>query len=168
MSRGWPGGQPSSKSSRIQAIDCLPSALSAATAVLLTVHPQMLDVMSMCQFLLMTSNLPGVTADAGANMGYDWLRYPLTWIEPGDRPQNQIFSFVRAMFGAHVLNAPHRIRHWHDIVAAASVARACLGLSADAWTRRSASSPPRLRRSFWWLSRRGATASARRVDIFGR
>ena len=39
-------------------IDCPPqlgfltmSALSAATAVLVTVHPQMLDVMSMCQFL---------------------------------------------------------------------------------------------------------------------
>ena len=54
-------------------IDCPPqlgfltmSALSAATAVLVTVHPQMLDVMSMCQFLLMTSNLLGVVADAGA------------------------------------------------------------------------------------------------------
>ncbi len=53
-------------------IDCPPqlgfltmSALSAATAVLVTVHPQMLDVMSMCQFLLMTSNLLGVVSEAG-------------------------------------------------------------------------------------------------------
>lgn len=92
-------------------IDCPPqlgfltmSALSAATAVLVTVHPQMLDVMSMCQFLLMTSNLLGVVADAGADMSYDWLRYVVTRYEPGDGPQNQMVSFMRSMFGEHVLN----------------------------------------------------------------
>jgi chromosome partitioning protein len=92
-------------------IDCPPqlgflsmSALSAATAVLVTVHPQMLDVMSMCQFLLMTSNLLGVVADAGADMSYDWLRYVVTRYEPGDGPQNQMVSFMRNMFGEHVLN----------------------------------------------------------------
>lgn len=94
-------------------IDCPPqlgfltmSALSAATAVLVTVHPQMLDVMSMCQFLLMTSNLLGVVADAGGDMSYDWLRYLVTRYEPGDGPQNQMVSFMRAMFGDHVLNHP--------------------------------------------------------------
>jgi len=92
-------------------IDCPPqlgfltmSALSAATAVLVTVHPQMLDVMSMCQFLLMTSNLLGVVADAGGNMTYDWLRYVITRYEPGDGPQNQMVSFMRSLFGDHVLN----------------------------------------------------------------
>jgi len=92
-------------------IDCPPqlgfltmSALSAATAVLVTVHPQMLDVMSMCQFLLMTSNLLGVVADAGGNMSYDWLRYVITRYEPGDGPQNQMVSFMRSLFGEHVLN----------------------------------------------------------------
>jgi chromosome partitioning protein len=94
-------------------IDCPPqlgfltmSALSAATAVLVTVHPQMLDVMSMCQFLLMTSNLLGVVADAGGNMEYDWLRYLVTRYEPGDGPQNQMVSFMRSLFGDHVLNHP--------------------------------------------------------------
>lgn len=94
-------------------IDCPPqlgfltmSALSAATAVLVTVHPQMLDLMSMCQFLLMTSNLLGVVSDAGANMSYDWLRYVVTRYEPGDGPQNQMVSFMRSMFGEHVLNHP--------------------------------------------------------------
>ncbi|MFN3280051.1 plasmid partitioning protein RepA [Tabrizicola sp. YIM 78059] len=94
-------------------IDCPPqlgfltmSALSAATAVLVTVHPQMLDVMSMCQFLLMTSNLLGVVADAGGDMSYDWLRYLITRHEPGDGPQNQMVSFMRSMFGEHVLNHP--------------------------------------------------------------
>lgn len=92
-------------------IDCPPqlgfltmSALSAATAILVTVHPQMLDVMSMCQFLLMTSNLLGVVADAGADMDYDWMRYVVTRYEPGDGPQNQMVSFMRSLFGGHVLN----------------------------------------------------------------
>jgi len=80
------------------------SALSAATSVLVTVHPQMLDVMSMCQFLLMTSNLLGVVAEAGGDMSYDWMRYVITRYEPGDGPQNQMVSFMRSMFGEFVLN----------------------------------------------------------------
>ncbi|SOC45980.1 chromosome partitioning protein [Rhizobium subbaraonis] len=94
-------------------IDCPPqlgfltiSALCAATAVLVTVHPQMLDVMSMCQFLLMTSELLSVVADAGGSMDYDWMRYLITRYEPGDGPQNQMVSFMRTMFGEHVLNHP--------------------------------------------------------------
>lgn len=94
-------------------MDCPPqlgfltmSALSAATAILVTVHPQMLDVMSMCQFLLMTSDLLGVVADAGGDMSYDWMRYVITRYEPGDGPQNQMVSFMRSMFGDHVLNHP--------------------------------------------------------------
>lgn len=61
----------------VVAIDCPPqlgfltmSAMCAATAVLVTVHPQMLDLMSMCQFPIMTSDLLGVVAEAGGNMGY--------------------------------------------------------------------------------------------------
>jgi chromosome partitioning protein len=95
----------------IVVMDCPPqlgfltmSALSAATAVLVTVHPQMLDVMSMSQFLLMTSNLLRVVAKAGGDMSYDWLRYVITRYEPGDGPQNQMVSFMRSMFGDHVLN----------------------------------------------------------------
>ena len=80
--------------------------MCSATAVLVTVHPQMLDVMSMCQFLIMTSELLGVVARAGGNMGYDWMRYLVTRYEPGDGPQNQMVSFMRSMFGDHVLNFP--------------------------------------------------------------
>jgi len=97
----------------IVVVDCPPqlgfltlSALCCATAVLVTVHPQMLDVMSMCQFLIMTSDLLGVVANAGGNMGYDWMRYLITRYEPGDGPQNQMMSFMRSMFGEHVLNYP--------------------------------------------------------------
>ena len=58
------------------------SALSAATAVMVTVHPQMPDVMSMCQFLLMTSNLLGVVAGAGGAMSYDWMRCLINAVNP--------------------------------------------------------------------------------------
>ena len=82
------------------------SALCAATAVLVTVHPQMLDVMSMCQFLLMTSDLLGVVAECRREHEYDWMRYLVTRYEPGDGPQNQMVAFMRSMFGDHVLNYP--------------------------------------------------------------
>lgn len=97
----------------IVVVDCPPqlgfltiSALCAATAVLVTVHPQMLDVMSMCQFLLMTSELLATVARGGGSMDYDWMRYLVTRYEPGDGPQNQMVSFMRSLFGEHVLNYP--------------------------------------------------------------
>ena len=94
-------------------IDCPPqlgfltmSALSAATGVLVTIHPEMLDVMSMSQFLRMTADLMDVIAESGADMSHDWMRYLLTRYEPTDAPQNRIVAFLRTMFGDQVLNAP--------------------------------------------------------------
>jgi chromosome partitioning protein len=94
-------------------IDCPPqlgyltmSALCTATALLVTVHPQMLDVMSMCQFLLMMGDVLGHLKNAGGNMGYDWLRYLITRYEPSDGPQTQMVSFLRSLFGQHVLINP--------------------------------------------------------------
>lgn len=94
-------------------IDCPPqlgfltmSALSAATGVLVTIHPEMLDVMSMSQFLRMTADLMDVIAESGADMTHDWMRYLLTRYEPTDAPQNRIVAFLRTMYGDRVLNAP--------------------------------------------------------------
>ena len=94
-------------------IDCPPqlgfltmSALSAATGVLVTIHPEMLDVMSMSQFLRMTADLMDVIAQSGADMSHDWMRYLLTRYEPTDAPQNRIVAFLRTMYGDKVLNAP--------------------------------------------------------------
>lgn len=91
-------------------IDCPPqlgfltlSALCAATALLVPVHPQMLDVMSMCQFLIMTSDLMSVVAKAGGNTNYDWMRYLITRYEPSDGPQTQMVSFMRSLFNERVL-----------------------------------------------------------------
>lgn len=91
-------------------IDCPPqlgfltmSALCASTSVLITVHPQMLDVMSMGQFLAMTSELMAVVEKAGGRTSYDWMRYLITRYEPSDGPQSQMMGFMRAIFGNRML-----------------------------------------------------------------
>jgi chromosome partitioning protein len=95
----------------IVVVDCPPqlgylslSALTAATSILVTIHPQMLDVMSMNQFLAMTADLLDVLADAGSSSDFDWLNFLITRFEPTDGPQNQMAGFLRAIFGRHVLN----------------------------------------------------------------
>ncbi|WP_051558888.1 plasmid partitioning protein RepA [Allorhizobium undicola] len=94
-------------------IDCPPqlgyltlSALCASTSVIVTVHPQMLDVASMSQFLFMTSDLLGVVREAGGTLNFDFLRYLITRFEPNDGPQAQIVGFLRSLFGERVLTAP--------------------------------------------------------------
>jgi chromosome partitioning protein len=91
-------------------IDCPPQlgfltlgALCAATGVLVTIHPQMLDIASMSQFLLMTGDLLGVVHDAGGRLKLDFLRYLITRHEPQDGPQTQVVGFLRNLFGARVL-----------------------------------------------------------------
>jgi chromosome partitioning protein len=93
-------------------IDCPPqlgfltlSALCAATSVLITVHPQMLDMASMNQFLAMAADLLAVVREAGGNLEYDWVRYLFTRYEPNDGPQAQIVAFLRNLFGERVLTA---------------------------------------------------------------
>lgn len=91
-------------------IDCPPQlgfltlgALCAATSILITVHPQMLDVASMSQFLFMTSDLLTVVGEAGGDLKFDFLRYLVTRYEPNDGPQTQIVAFLRSLFGERVL-----------------------------------------------------------------
>ena len=94
-------------------IDCPPqlgyltmSALCTATALLVTVHPQMLDVMSMCQFLLMLGDVLAHLKKAGGNLRYDWVRYLITRYEASDAPQTDMVAFIRSRFGRHVLTNP--------------------------------------------------------------
>jgi chromosome partitioning protein len=94
-------------------IDCPPqlgyltlSALCASSSVLVTVHPQMLDVASMNQFLFMTSDLLSVVREAGGTLNFDFLRYLVTRFEPNDGPQAQIVGFMRSLFGDRVLTSP--------------------------------------------------------------
>ncbi len=97
----------------IVVIDCPPqlgyltlTALTASTSVLVTVHPQMLDVMSMSQFLLMLGGIMQTIREAGAEMRLKWFRYLVTRFEPTDGPQKQMVGFLQAMFPEQMLNTP--------------------------------------------------------------
>ncbi len=94
-------------------LDCPPqlgfltlAALCAATGVIVTVHPQMLDVASMSQFLLMTNDLLQVVRDAGGHLSFDFYRYLVTRHEPQDGPQTKVVALLRNLFGDHVLTSP--------------------------------------------------------------
>jgi chromosome partitioning protein len=93
-------------------IDCPPQlgyltmgALNAATAMLVTIHPQMVDVASMSQFLLMTSDLMSVIEEAGGRLEHDFIRYVVTRHDPNDVPEAQIVALLRNLFGPDVLQA---------------------------------------------------------------
>jgi len=96
----------------IVVIDCPPQlgyltmgALNAATSLLVTIHPQMVDVASMSQFLLMTSDLMVVIEEAGGSLDYDFIRYVVTRHDPNDVPETQIVALLRNLFGDDVLRA---------------------------------------------------------------
>lgn len=96
----------------IVVIDCPPQlgyltlgAVCAATALLITIHPQMVDVASMSQFLLMASDLMAVVRKAGGSLDHDFIRYVITRHEPHDGPQSQIVALLRNLFGDEVLAA---------------------------------------------------------------
>ena len=91
-------------------VDCPPqlgyltlTALTAATSVLITVHPQMLDIMSMSQFLLMLGDILKSIEGAGVNVSLDWFRYLITRYEPMDIPQQQMVGFMQSMFAQHMM-----------------------------------------------------------------
>lgn len=93
-------------------IDCPPQlgyltlgALFAANGLLITVHPAMMDVASMNQFLAMTSDLMSVIENAGGEMDIDWLRFAITRHNPHDAPQTRVVGLLRALFGEDVLTA---------------------------------------------------------------
>ncbi|MGJ4859318.1 plasmid partitioning protein RepA [Labrys sp. KB_33_2] len=94
-------------------IDCPPqlgyltlTALTASTSVLITIHPQMLDVMSMSQFLLMLGGVLRSISKAGAEVRLQWFRYLVTRFEPIDGPQTQMVGFMQALFPLQMLKSP--------------------------------------------------------------
>ncbi len=93
-------------------IDCPPQlgyltmgALNAATSLLVTVHPQMVDVASMSQFLLMTADVMQVVEEAGGHLDYDMVRYIVTRHDPHDVPETQVVALLRHLFNDDVLKA---------------------------------------------------------------
>lgn len=78
-------------------------AIYASTGLIVTVHPAMLDVASMSQFLLMMSDLVRVIEDAGATLHQDFFHYLITRHNPNDQPQTQVVSMLRHLFASEVL-----------------------------------------------------------------
>ena len=78
-------------------------ALYSATSMVITIHPAMLDVASMSQFLLMLGDLAAVIRDAGASMRNDFINYLITRHDPNDQAQTQIVALLRHLFADDVI-----------------------------------------------------------------
>ncbi|WP_260009000.1 plasmid partitioning protein RepA [Leisingera sp. M527] len=94
-------------------IDCPPqlgfltmSALVAATGLLITVIPNMIDVASLSQYLTMATSLLKVVQRNDQRLDYDFQRYLLCRYEPSDMPQSQMASFLRMHFGQRLMTEP--------------------------------------------------------------
>jgi chromosome partitioning protein len=95
----------------IAVVDCPPQlgyltlGAVAATSLLITIHPQMVDVASMSQFLIMAADLLAVVRKAGGDLTHDFIRYVVTRHELRDGLQTQIVALLRNLFGEEVLAA---------------------------------------------------------------
>lgn len=78
-------------------------AFYAATGLIVTVHPAMLDVMSMSQFLLMLNDVIATIRREGVYLRQDFFHYLITRHDPNDQPQAQIVSMLRHLFASDVL-----------------------------------------------------------------
>ncbi|MFW8634841.1 plasmid partitioning protein RepA [Cribrihabitans pelagius] len=94
-------------------IDCPPqlgfltmSALVAATGLMITVIPNMIDVASLSQYLTMATSLLKVVQRNDQRLDYDFQRYLLCRYEPSDMPQSQMASFLRMHFGQRLMTEP--------------------------------------------------------------
>lgn len=94
-------------------IDCPPqlgfitlSALCAATGIIITVIPAMLDIASMEQFLTMSAGLLESIASSGEPLAWNFEKFLLTRFEPNDGPSQQMAAFLRSKLGDDMLLHP--------------------------------------------------------------
>ena len=78
------------------------AGLFAATILIVTVHPAMLDVASMNQYLIMLRDLTEELAKNGAKLEQEWIRFLITRHTPNDGPQAHIVGLLRHLFNEHV------------------------------------------------------------------
>lgn len=78
-------------------------ALCAATSLLITVHPAMIDIASMNQFLAMMSDIMHIIEERGGVLEHDFIRYVITRHNPNDVPQVNVVALLRSLFGEDVL-----------------------------------------------------------------
>lgn len=91
-------------------IDCPPalgfltlSALVAASALVIPVVANMIDIASLGQYLRMATALLSEIQAAGEHLDYDFMKYVLCRFEPSDGPQAQMAAFLRVHFEKRVL-----------------------------------------------------------------
>jgi len=94
-------------------IDCPPqlgfitlSALCAATGIIITVIPAMLDIASMEQFLTMSAGLLESIASSGEPLHWEFEKFLLTRFEPNDAPSQQMAGFLRSKLGDDMILHP--------------------------------------------------------------
>ena len=94
-------------------IDCPPdagyltlTALIAATSILITARPHMLDLISMGQSMVMLGNIAGAIKHFRVNAEVDWLRYLITCYDPADVTQAQMVGFMRSVLAEEILTHP--------------------------------------------------------------
>lgn len=79
------------------------AALYAATGMVVTVHPAMLDVASCNQFLIMLSELSETLGAYGADFHHAFFRILMTRVNPHDGPQKFMSSVMRKIFSGDVM-----------------------------------------------------------------
>lgn len=79
------------------------AAVYAVTGLIVSVHPGMLDVLSMSQFLLMLDGLVGTIRDFGGTLSAEFFQYVITRHDPNDQAQAQVVSLLRHLFAEDVL-----------------------------------------------------------------
>jgi chromosome partitioning protein len=79
------------------------ASLYAATGLIITVHPAMLDVSSCAQFLKMIADVTATLAEGGARFEHDFVKFLMTRVNPNDAPQKIMAGTMRSLFGNDVL-----------------------------------------------------------------
>lgn len=97
-------------------IDCPPqlgfttlTALSASSALLVTVVPSMLDIASMSQFLSLAGDLFRTIqhhTNRPEPISWNFVKFLLTRFEPSDGPQTQMAAYLRTILRDEVLTNP--------------------------------------------------------------
>lgn len=74
----------------------------AATSLVITVHPAMIDADSLSQFLSMFGQLTEDFGEAGVDLSKDAINYCITRYNPSNQPQTNIVAMLRGLFGEHI------------------------------------------------------------------
>jgi chromosome partitioning protein len=80
-------------------------SMCAATGLILTIHPHMLDTLSARQYLAMFTQTMQTLIDAGATMNLSFVRYLFTRRELNDSAQSKIVTLLRSLFEERVLQS---------------------------------------------------------------